>query len=72
MGWQELCDRPLNEVLFAGTHNAMSSTEDGWNFPNQEFAFTRQLEDGIEDSTLIHIFGMMRLIYVTHSANWEA
>ena len=46
-GLTELCDRPLNEVLFAGTHNAMSSTEDGWNFPNQEYAFTRQLEDGI-------------------------
>ena len=46
-GLTELCDRPLDEVLFAGTHNAMSSTEDGWNFPNQEFAFTRQLEDGI-------------------------
>ena len=46
-GLAELCDRPLNEVLFAGTHNAMSSTEDGWNFPNQEYAFTRQLEDGI-------------------------
>ena len=25
----------------------MSSAEDGWNFPNQEFAFTRQLEDGV-------------------------
>ena len=46
-GLAELCDRPLDRVLFAGTHNAMSSTEDGWNFPNQEYAFTRQLEDGI-------------------------
>jgi len=46
-GLTELCDRPLNEVLFAGTHNAMSSIEDGWSFPNQEYAFTRQLEDGI-------------------------
>ena len=46
-GLVELCDRPLNEVLFAGTHNAMSSSEDSWNFPNQEFAFARQLEDGI-------------------------
>ena len=46
-GLSELCDRPLDEVLFAGTHNAMSSGEDGWNFPNQELAFTRQLEDGI-------------------------
>ncbi len=45
-GLMELCDRPLDEVLFAGTHNAMSSSEDGWNFPNQEYAFTRQLEDG--------------------------
>ncbi len=46
-GLAELCDRPFDQVLFAGTHNAMSSSEDGWNFPNQEYAFVRQLEDGI-------------------------
>ena len=46
-GLTDLCDRPLDKVLFAGTHNAMSSTEDDWNIPNQEYAFTRQLEDGI-------------------------
>ena len=46
-GLTELCDRPLDQILFAGTHNAMSSSEDGWSFPNQEYAFSRQLEDGI-------------------------
>ncbi len=46
-GAEQLCDRPLNEVVFAGTHNAMSSSQDHWSFPNQEFAFERQLMDGI-------------------------
>lgn len=46
-GLVELCDRPLEQVLFVGTHNAMSSSEDGWNFPNQEYAFSRQLQDGV-------------------------
>ena len=46
-GLAELCGRPLDKVLFAGTHNAMSSSEDEWNFPNQEHAFERQLQDGV-------------------------
>ena len=46
-GLVELCDRPLDQALFVGTHNAMSSSEDGWNFPNQEYAFSRQLQDGV-------------------------
>ena len=46
-GLSELCDLPLNEVAFAGTHNAMSTAEQEWLFPNQEFGFRRQLDDGI-------------------------
>ena len=38
-GLEALCDRPVNNVVFAGTHNAMSSSQDNWMFPNQEFAF---------------------------------
>ena len=68
-GSTRLCDRPLNEVLFAGTHNAMSSTEDDWSFPNQEYAFTRQLEDGIRALILIPTGGMMRRIYAIPFAN---
>jgi len=43
-----LCDRRLDEVVFAGTHNAMGAAEvDGWLFPNQQRTIRRQLEDGI-------------------------
>ena len=46
-GLEVLCDRRVDEVAFAGTHNSMSSTEDGWMFPNHDFNFERQLDDGI-------------------------
>jgi hypothetical protein len=75
-GLSELCDRPLDAVLFVGTHNAMSSSEDQWNVPNQKYAFERQLQDGVralnfdtywsnEEAYLCHVFcelGSMTLI----------
>lgn len=43
-----MCARPLNEVIFPGTHNSFAaSTEPGWYFANQTYPITRQLEDGI-------------------------
>ena len=43
-----LCDRRLDEVVLAGTHNAMSSADHpGWLFAEQERGLTDQLEDGI-------------------------
>jgi hypothetical protein len=46
-GHVELCDRPLDMVTLAGTHNAMSNADAGWLSPNQSHGITRQLEDGI-------------------------
>lgn len=46
-GLEALCDRRVDQVAFAGTHNSMSSSEDGWMFPNQTSNFERQLDDGI-------------------------
>ncbi len=47
-GYVELCDRPLNEVAFAGTHNSMSSaTYHDWFFAQQEKGIRQQLDDGI-------------------------
>jgi len=40
-------DARYNEVAFACTHNAMSSAQDGWSFPHQEYNITRQLADGV-------------------------
>jgi hypothetical protein len=43
-----LCERRLNEVVFAGTHNSFAaSAEPGWYFANQRYGISRQLDDGI-------------------------
>ncbi len=44
----ELCDRRLNEVAFATTHNSMAAADiPNWMFPNQERGLLGQLEDGV-------------------------
>ncbi|MGZ8457965.1 MAG: hypothetical protein ACXWZ4_15285 [Gemmatirosa sp.] len=43
-----LCDRRLDEVVLAGTHNAMASADVAdWMFPQQEHDIVTQLHDGI-------------------------
>jgi hypothetical protein len=52
-GSPALCDRPLDQVVFAGTHNAMGAADiDGWLFPNQRRTIQRQLADGIRAFTI--------------------
>jgi Phosphatidylinositol-specific phospholipase C, X domain len=51
-GLAALCDRPLDEVTFPATHNAMSSAEEGWLAPNQSHALPRQLSDGVRGLNL--------------------
>ena len=51
-GHPALCDRRLDEVTLATTHNAMSSEAAGWIAPNQGFGITQQLEDGIRGMML--------------------
>jgi hypothetical protein len=47
-GSADLCDRPLDQVVFAGAHNAMSAADfPGWMFPNQEVGMASQLRHGI-------------------------
>lgn len=46
-GHVDLCERPVRDVTFAGTHNSMSNADDGWLGPNQQHGLTRQLEDGV-------------------------
>ena len=44
----ELCDRPLNEVVFAGSHNSMSAaTYKNWFFAQHEAGISQQLDAGI-------------------------
>jgi hypothetical protein len=46
-GHPELCERSLDRVTLAGTHNSMSNEDEGWLAPNQGFGIERQLNDGI-------------------------
>jgi len=46
-GHVALCDRPLDQVTLAGTHNSMSNAEAGWLLPYQQYGLSRQLEDGV-------------------------
>ncbi len=47
-GSLDLCDRPLDQVVFACTHNAMGAADvPGWMFPNQQRGIRTQLQDGI-------------------------
>ena len=46
-GHAELCDRPLNEVALATTHNSMSVPLPGWYSSMQEVPIADQLHDGI-------------------------
>jgi hypothetical protein len=47
-GHPQLCDRRLNEVCFAATHNSMAAADIAdWMFPNQERGLRGQLEDGV-------------------------
>jgi hypothetical protein len=47
-GSQALCSRPLQDVVFPGTHNSFAaSDEPWWHFANQTYPIPRQLQDGI-------------------------
>lgn len=46
-GHPELCDRALDDVVFVGAHNAMSSRDDGFLGPNQSLALSGQLRFGV-------------------------
>jgi hypothetical protein len=44
----KLCDRQLNEVAIAATHNSMSvASSPNWLFPSQEESIATQLNDGV-------------------------
>ena len=46
-GHAALCDRPVNEVAFATTHNAMSIADYGWIWPSHDGSVTSQLYTGV-------------------------
>src|SRR5829696_7899812 len=47
-GLRAMCDRRLDQVVLAGTHNSYAAADEpGWLFANQRFGIARQLRDGI-------------------------
>jgi hypothetical protein len=54
-GHDELCDKPVDEVVFAGTHNAMSAPARGMWFTRQSSSITSQLLQGIR-AVLIDLY----------------
>jgi len=47
-GHPHLCEKRLNEVVFATTHNSMAAADIAdWMFPNQERGIRTQLADGV-------------------------
>lgn len=47
-GYVQLCDKHLDEVVFAGTHNSMAGQDiPGWMFPQHEANIPHQLLDGV-------------------------
>jgi hypothetical protein len=47
-GYAQLCSRRIDQVAFAGVHNAMSAADSpGWLIANQAHGIARQLDDGI-------------------------
>lgn len=46
-GHSELCERRIDEVVFAGSHNAMSSTDLGWDLAMQTGDIVSQLDHGV-------------------------
>jgi hypothetical protein len=55
-GHYELCERPVDEVVFAGAHNAMSHQKrEDWMFPHHQAGIPQQLRDGVR-ALLIDVY----------------
>ena len=58
-GSASLCDRPLNDVAFAATHNSYAGADvPGWHFPEQEVGISEQLKDGIRGLWIDAYYGI--------------
>lgn len=56
-GHAELCERPLDEIAMAATHNSMSAPLPGWISAEQDRSIGGQLEDGIHGLLLDTHYG---------------
>ena len=60
-----LCDRRYDQVAYATAHNAMSSRQDHWMAPNQNYNMARQLNDGVR-AMMIDVHMCMGRPYLAH------
>lgn len=59
-GSTELCERPLDEVALATTHNSMNAAADGFLYPSQGSGIEVQLEDGVRGLLVDAYLGSVR------------
>jgi hypothetical protein len=60
-GFESLCDRRLDQVTFAGTHNAMSASDDNFLFARQTGGMVAQLGRGVRAFLLdLHYAGLVQ------------
>jgi hypothetical protein len=57
-GHRDLCDRRVDEVVFAGTHNSMASAEAGFLFGEQSGTIETQLQAGVRALLVDAHFGV--------------
>ena len=58
-GSEQLCERTLDEVAFAATHNSMAAADQpGWRFTQQERGIPAQLEAGIRGFLIDMYYGL--------------
>lgn len=56
-GFTILCDKRLNEVVFAATHNSMSISNYGWMWPEHDGTLTDQLAAGVRAMLIDTYYG---------------
>ncbi len=59
-GSAELCERRLDEVALATTHNSMNAAADGFLYPSQHSGIATQLEDGVRGFLVDAYVGSVR------------
>jgi hypothetical protein len=60
-GFEELCEKTLDQVSFPAAHNAMSAASlPGWYQPNQRHDIRRQLDDGVRAFLIDSHYGIKR------------
>jgi hypothetical protein len=61
-GSARLCDRRLDQVAFATTHNSMNAAADGFLYPDQDSGIAAQLDAGVRGFLLDALLGSVRRV----------